>query len=36
MKHNLNLKSSQSHNVEPDKPLNQSLQNGSEKGKLHE
>ena len=31
MKPNLNLKGSQGHNVEPDKPLNQSLESGSEK-----
>ena len=31
MKPNLNLKGSQGHNEEPDKPLNQSLQGGSEK-----
>ena len=31
MKPSLNLKGSQGHNVEPDKPLNQSLQNGSKK-----
>ena len=31
MKYNLNLKGNQGHNVEPNKPLNQSLQSGSEK-----
>ena len=31
MKPNLNLKGNQSHNMESDKPLNQSLQSGSEK-----
>ena len=31
MKPNLNLKDSQGHNVDPNKPLNQSLQSGSEK-----
>ena len=31
MKHSLNLNDNQCHNVEPDKPLNQSLQSGSEK-----
>ena len=31
MKPNLNLKDNQGNNVEPNKPFNQSLQNGSEK-----